>query len=108
MSISLHNPRHLGTFTIGTSQVNKQIVFAFNQAVNGAARISIIDRDKVLRTYTIGNGITLSNGNQTATLAIQGSQFSSVGGRTVRANCTFFTVGDLEVTFDIKVIRTIL
>lgn len=103
-----HNPTDFGTFDITTSQVNKDLVFSWDTPVLAACKIVSSFRGTVIQTYTVGEGITLSNGNQTATLTISGTDFENKVGQLIDFDCSFFVVGDTEATFKVKVIKSLL
>jgi hypothetical protein len=56
----------------------------------------------------VGNGLTLSNSDQTVTLELDGADFEDYEGHTLKAHCNFFVLGNTEVTFDLQIIKSAL
>ncbi len=99
-----HNPTDFGCFDLATSQVAKQMVFDWDAAVSADAKIVITLRKRLVRTYTVGDGLTLSNTDQTVTLSLDGADYESMPGNTLDAACSFFIPGDIELTFTLLIV----
>lgn len=103
-----HNPTDFGCFDITTSQLNQALEFAWDTPVIAGAKIAFTYNNKTIQTYTVGDGLTLSNGDQTVTLEMDGADFEDYAGHTVQAHCNFFVAGDTEVTFDLQILKSAL
>ena len=103
---AFHNPKDYGTWDIGTTQVNKVFLFEHDTAKIPEAKVIVRNGSLVLKTYTVGNGITLSNGNLNAELVISGSDFAEYVGKLLYVECNFFVLGDTEIVFKLKPIKT--
>jgi len=101
---SFHNPTDFGTFTLTTSQLDKPIEFAWDTEVLATAKVVVTYKEKNIRTYVVGQGLTLSAANQTVTLELDGEDYEDYAGYTLQAFCNFFVPGDIEVTFSLRII----
>ncbi len=110
-NISFYNPVDIGYFDIGTTQVNKVLPF---KSVDGVfipecyVRFKTLDKKQVAK-FEIGNGLTIIGNNvqgeeKTLQLVISGSDFPTLGqGSLVKAECSFFVLGDIEITFSLEI-----
>jgi hypothetical protein len=103
-----HNPTDFGCFDITTSQLNQALEFSWDTPVIAGAKIAFTYHDKIIKSYTVGNGLTLSNSDQTVTLELDGADFEDYEGHTLKAHCNFFVLGNTEVTFDLQIIKSAL
>ena len=105
-NLVFHNPTDYGLFDLGSTQINKSMVFTYTQAISDDCKVVFTEYDTIIKEYTIGDGIVKSGDNLSATLSISGADFSAYVGKTLKAHCTFFTAGDTEVIFDLKILKT--
>lgn len=64
-NLVFHNPnKEIGLIDLGTTQVNKQLLFKFSQAVNASCKVVVHDGSKTIKQYTVGSGIALSNSDK--------------------------------------------
>jgi hypothetical protein len=75
-----HNPTDFGCFDITTSQLNQALEFSWDTPVIAGAKIAFTYHDKIIKSYTVGNGLTLSNSDQTVTLELDGADFEDYEG----------------------------
>ena len=111
MSINFYNPnKSIGVTEIGATQINKLIPF---KTVNGLyipnPVIKVFLCGKLIKEYTINNGLQLTGTNQqgtekTLTLTLNGPDYSLYKGKELEAQCTFFVLGDIEIIFKIKIV----
>jgi len=80
--------------------------FAWDTDVVAGAKVVTTHNDREIETYTVGSGLTLSDANQTVTLSLDGADYADYEGRTVQAHCSFFIVGDIEVTFSLSIVKS--
>ncbi len=112
--ISFSNPKTLGCVVLGATQVNKILPFETTEGVfiNDAFVKVYRGEDyrgrKLLITYTVGNGLVLSGTNtqgtsKTLSLSLNGPDYVGVAppDQTLKAECSFFTAGDIEIIFDL-------
>lgn len=100
-----HNPnKQVGLIDIATTQLNKQINFSFSQAVNSNCKISVSDTKNTIKSYTVGDGLTLSNSDNDVKLVLNGSDFINYDGKILDVLCSFFNIGDIEMQFNLKII----
>jgi len=115
-NISFYNPTDIGYFDLGTTQINKALEFKSTEGVFDASsyvkfylKASGQNKRTLFKTYTIGDGITLSGTNtqgqeKTAALLINGSDFPNVCvGSILEAECSFFVLGDVEIIFELQI-----
>jgi len=103
-SIPFHTPTDFGTFTLTSSQVNKVMTFSWDADVIPTAKVVVTYKEKNIRTYVVGDGLTLSDANRTVTLELDGTDYEDYEGYTLISYCNFFVPGDIEVTFSIRII----
>jgi hypothetical protein len=100
-----HNPNtEIGIIDLATSQVNKQMLFQFSQAVSLQSKIVIATSLKLVKEYTVGSGLTLSNGNQDVTFVLNGADFIDYKLDKLTVSCSFFNIGDVEMEFELKIV----
>lgn len=104
-NLVFNNPYSFGVFDITTSQKDKTMQFAWDATVLDAAKVVAKFNDTIVKSYTVGNGLALSNASQTVTLTLQGVDFVNYIGRTLNFKCNFFVEGDVEVIFDLKILK---
>jgi len=105
------NPTDIGTFDLALTQVDKKMPFTTTEGVfDSSASVELYlgsrcgERTPVVN-YALGSGLEITGNNvvgesKTLTLTMSGSDFSSVGrGKTVLADCSLFSQGDVEVRF---------
>jgi hypothetical protein len=94
--------------TLRRVSLNQALEFAWDTPVIAGAKIAFTYHDKIIKSYTVGNGLTLSNSDQTVTLELDGADFEDYEGHTLKAHCNFFVLGNTEVTFDLQIIKSAL
>ena len=100
-----HNPNtQIGLIDLATSQVNKQTLFQFSQAVSLQSKVAIGTNVKRIKEYTVGNGLALSSNNQDVTLTLSGADFVDYKDVKLLVECSFFNIGDVEMQFELKII----
>ncbi len=106
-----YNPQDLGIFDIGITQVDKVIPFKSTAGVFIAgSKVEFYRGKQLVKSYTIGSGLVISGTNteglvKTLSLTLQGSDFSTLGKQSLIGKCTFFTTGDIEMTFNLNIIE---
>ena len=106
-NIAFHNPTDLGIWDLSTSQENKIISFEWDTTVIPEAKIVIVSPSGGFKkTYTVGVGLVLSNADKTVRVTLQGIDFIKQCGKTLDASCSFFTKGDIELVFKLKIINS--
>ena len=103
---AFYEPFDFGCFDLATSQVTKEMEFAWDTAVIAGAKVVTTYKDREIKAYTVGAGLTLSNSDLTVTLSLDGADYAEYEGRTVQAHCNFFLLGDIEVTFALEIIKS--
>jgi hypothetical protein len=103
---AFYNPKDFGVWDLSTSQINKNIVFEFDSAVILQSKVVIIRESTIIKEYTIGEGLEVSEDNLTITLKIQGQDFRDCGGEELRGHCNFFVEGDTEVLITLNIIKS--
>ena len=110
MSINFYNPKNIGTTEIGATQINKVIPF---KTVNGVFITSPVVKvylcGKLIKEYTINNGLELTGTNQqgtekTLSLTLSGTDYTLYKKKDLDAQCTFFVLGDIEIVFKINIV----
>jgi hypothetical protein len=108
MTKEFHNPFDFGILDITTSQTNKLLSFAWDTTVLSECTIVAVG-STVIKTYTVGDGITLSDNNGVTNgrvdLVINGDSFAQYVGRTIKFKCNFFVKNDEEVNFSLEIIK---
>jgi hypothetical protein len=108
-----YNPVDAGFFDLGVTQLNKLLPFASVAGVVLAApnaKVDVLSKSGVLiKTYTEGSGFTVSGTNtpgilKSVDLILSGTDFVNWAGETLTCKCTFFTIGDIEIVFGLKII----
>jgi hypothetical protein len=107
-NIAFYNPTDFGCWDLGTTQIDKSLVFSWDHDVIQACKVVIFERDTIVKQYAEGQGLTRSNDDRTVTLLLQGDDFKTRPGQKLTAHCTFFNERDTEVTFSLKIIKTFL
>ena len=108
---AFHSPVQLGIFSLAVGQTDKLIPFKSLAGVFIAGtKVDFYLNKRLLKSYTIGDGITISGTNltaniKTAELLIQGSDFSTCVDETLLGRCTFFDAGDVEIEFNLKIYK---
>ena len=110
-NIVFYNPQDLGIFDLGITQIGKVIPFksTAGEFIAGS-KVDFYRGGQFVKTYTIGSGLAISGTNtagveKTLSLTLQGSDFSTQGNQNLIGKCTFFTAGDIEMTFNLKIIK---
>jgi len=107
--IDFYQPTNIGVTEIGVTQINKLVPFkTTNGLFIAGSVVNVYFCKKLVKTYTIGNGLELTGTNtigneKTLTLTLNGSDFEGYKGSLLEAECTFFNEGDIEITFKISV-----
>lgn len=100
-----HNPNtQIGFIDLAISQVNKQMLFEFSQAVSTSCKVVISTDTRKVKEYIVGAGLTLSNANQNVTLTLNGADFANQRNNKLTVECSFFNIGDVEMQFDLKIV----
>lgn len=103
MPIKIHNPVNIGTFNIATGQVNKNIVFTFDEEV-GTPVITFRQKGSNTLVRRYNSNLSISGNRLSVTLQISGEDFKDHAGKTITAFCSFFNAGDVEMIFDLEII----
>ena len=109
IKIDFYQPTNIGVTEIGVTQINKLIPFKTTNGVFIAGSVvNVYFREKLVKTYTIGDGLVLTGTNtlgneKTLTLTLNGADFEGYKGSLLEAECTFFNEGDIEIIFKISV-----
>jgi hypothetical protein len=107
--IDFYQPTSIGVTEIGATQINKLMPF---KSTNGVfipnSVVNVFFCKKLVKTYTIGDGLELTGTNtagteKTLTLTLNGTDFAGYKGSLLDAECTFFNEGDIEIIFKISV-----
>ena len=107
--IDFYQPTRIGTVEIGRTQINKLLPFKTTNGVFiGAPIVNVYDGNILVKQYTLGDGLTLTGTNsqgveKTLTLEIDGTDYVSYVCTILQAECTFFNVGDVEITFKLDI-----
>lgn len=100
-----YEPANAGVFDIATTSVGKTYTFTADADFSANAVVSFTLRGREVVRYSVGSGIVLTNANRTLTLTIDGADFAYLGGERLQANCSLFVDGDVEVLFDLEIIK---
>ena len=109
-NVSFYNPKDIGGFDLGLTQVNKLLPFKTTTGVFlDAPFVKVYKGTILLKTYTIGDGLTLTGTNEdgtekTLTLTLNGSDFSSYQKANLKCECSFFIEGDIEIIFNLLIV----
>lgn len=109
-----YSPADVECFDIATSSVNK--TFTFNPTdqnsnpvtIAAEAKAVVVHNGNVVQTYTVGNGIVLSNSDTQAVLTINGADFEDYPGMVLDVQCSLINVGDVEAIFQLLVVKSYL
>jgi hypothetical protein len=110
MKKPFYNPVNLCDFSLGITQVDKEFPFKSTAGVFlENAKVLVYRSNSLLKTYTVGSGLTLAGSNvagqeKTMTLSFNGSDFARYAGDTLNVKCTFFNDGDIEIIFNLKIV----
>lgn len=105
---AFHDPQSIGCFDISTTQVGQLLTFeALDDPIIAAAKAVAHYRGQVIRTYDSGNGgLSISGDNMEAVLSINGSTFADYIGKKISFEVVLYRVGDVEITFDLLVVKS--
>jgi len=104
MANAFHLPADAGTYSIALSQVDKSMTFTTTGGTFlSTSRVVICSGNDIVKTYTVGDGISLSGDLKQLILTFNGSDFKGYEGTTLNASSSFITEGDVEVTFNLEV-----
>ncbi len=101
-----HEPTDFGTFDLSTSQVGKVFSFNWDADVIANAKVVAVHNNKAMKTYTVGDGLVISEANRAISVTVDGSDYTNLTGRSLVFNCNFFVLGDIEVTFKLNIIKS--
>ena len=101
-----YDPKDFGCFDLGTTSLNKTFQFDWDTDVIAEAKAVVTYRGRNVKTYTVGDGITIENANRTVTISMSGTDFSAYVDCELNVNCSFFTAGDVEVVYQVKIIKS--
>ena len=101
-----YDPYDFGCFDLATSSIDKTFRFDWDTDVIAGAKAVATYQGHTVATYTVGSGITIENANRRVTITISGAPFVKYAGRTIDVSCSFFVEGDVEVIFQIKIIKS--
>ena len=108
-NISFYNPKDIGYFDLGVSQINKTLPFKTTNGVfTGASFIKVYKKNIVVKEYNLSDGLTIVGSNvlgqeKTLSVVLNGADFANYKGVILEAVCSFFVEGDLEVTFSLGI-----
>jgi hypothetical protein len=103
-----HEPADFGTFDLSTSQVGKVLRFNWDTDVIAEAKVVAVHDKKARKTYTVGDGLAISEDNRTITITLNGADYTSFVGHTMEFACNFFSTGDVEIIFKVQIVRSAL
>lgn len=103
MPAAFYDPEYIGVFDIATSQRAKTMTFTCGAAVIAGAKVVLSRNGVAYKTYTVGDGIVLSDSDTIATLTMTGTDLARHVGTTLKGEVNLFVLGDVEITFDLKV-----
>ena len=103
-----HDPADFGTFDIASTQVNKVFQFDWDTDVIAQPKIVAVFNNQAVKTYTVGDGLAISNANRRVTLTLSGTDFTAYVGSKVALQCSFFVVGDIELLISLNVVKSFL
>lgn len=104
-NIAFHNPKDFGTWDLSTSQKDKVILFSWDTPVIPESKVVVYSNTKVIKCYTVGDGLTISNGGLDIALTLQGADYSHKD-TLLSAQANFFVEGDVEVTFKLRIVES--
>lgn len=108
-NISFYNPKDLGCFDIGITQINKILPFTSVQGVfTTSAKVEFFQGSRLVRTVEYADmvlsGTNTQGQSKTLSLTLNGADFEDYKGAGLEAVCSsFFTVGDIEMTFTLEI-----
>lgn len=107
--IRFYNPTDLGMAYLGVTQLNKIIPFkTLNGVFMSGSKVDAYLDSKIIKTYTISNGINLIGDNsvgqeKTAELSLNGNDFKNYINRSnILFKCSFWNIGDVDYIFNLK------
>lgn len=121
-----YNPLEVGHFDLATTQVGEPLKFSFEATIPATAKIVAFVGNTLIKTYSVGSGITLSDyttyvdpdadplavdqvySNGTATVLLSGTDFTDHVGQDVNFQASFFVEGRVEATFLIRIVKSYL
>ena len=99
-----HNPTHIGTISISTTQIDKELPFEFSEpVVIEQSSVKIKYLQTLVKEYNIDGGLIIDPDNTKVTLTLKGPDFSDYVGKILKATCTFIEAGNVEIEFDLKI-----
>ena len=98
------NPATGPDLYMATSNINKQLVFSTPSGIfSNDAKVAFSYMDDAVSSYVVGSGLTMSEDNQTLTLTLNGSEFTSYPNRKLTGEVTLFADGDRDIIFTLTV-----
>lgn len=108
-NIAFYNPKDLGGFDLGTTQINKLLRFrTLNGVFTPLARVDLYNGARLVRSYPFAEmeltGDNVQGSEKTLILTLQGADYLEYGRRTLTGKCfSFFVEGDLEMIFQLAI-----
>ena len=108
-NISFYNPKDIGYFDLGVTQVNKTLPFkTANGVFTDDCFVKFYKKNTIVKEYTLDDGLSISGSNvlgqeKTLSIALNGADFAEHKGANLNAVCSFFVEGDLEITFTLGI-----
>lgn len=106
-----YNPVEIGLFDLGTTQIGKVIPFTSIAGVYiPESKIDLYSAGNIFKTYAIGTGLAIVGTNTAGTsknieITLEGADFTTLGNTKLVAKCTFFELGDIEIIFNLEIIK---
>ena len=109
-NLAFYNPKDLGYFDLGVTQVNKILRFKTTTGIfTPEAKIAIYNGRNLVREYVLPTDLTLTGQNilgseKILTLTLQGADYTQYRNATLSGECySFFVDGDLEMIFTLQI-----
>lgn len=108
-NISFYNPKELGRFDLGITQINKILPFTSVEGVfNNNAKIDFYSNRKLIKTISFADmsliGDNTQSNSKTLSITLNGDEFKHLRGGVLRCQCiSFFVEGDIEMIFDLEI-----
>jgi hypothetical protein len=106
--LAFYNPKDLGYFDLGVTQVNKILRFKTTNGIfTPEAKIAIYNGRNLVREYATDLTLTGQNilgSEKILTLTLQGADYTQYRNAVLSGECySFFVDGDLEMIFTLEI-----
>ena len=105
-NLAFYNPKDLGYFDLGVTQVNKILRFKSTTGIfTPEAKIAIYNGRNLVREYALPlTGQNILGSEKILTLTLQGADYTQYRNATLSGECySFFVDGDLEMIFTLQI-----